>query len=503
MDTVLIHPPLSRPCEAPAGVALLAGALKAHGIPHLSVDANLEGVLHLLQGEVLAEDTFTRRAKAHLEENLAFLRNGNGFRDRGQYIRAVSEISHILEVRALPQKTRLGLNNLQHDELSPLRSADLVRRAEEPEGDVFAPYLRTRLTGLLEAEAPRTVGISINFLSQALGAFAAIGLLRSLDAGMRIVLGGGLITSWLKGPLEGNPFTGLVDDMVAGPGENRLLELAGVRSPHSPRVPDYDAFRGLPYLSPGFVLPFAASTGCCWGRCSFCPERAERNRYACIPAREVPPRVNDLCGRYAPSLVHFTDNAMSPALLSAMAASGLDAPWYGFARFTPQLTDPDFCRALRHSGCVMLQLGLESGDQAVLDSLDKGIELEDASRALRNLHAAGIGTYVYLLFGTPAEDEESARTTLDFVAAHAAHIDFLNLSVFNLPRYGDEAGSLETYDFSEGDLSLYQGFTHPRGWDRSRVRRFLDREFRRHPAIAGIVRNDPPFFTSNHAPFFS
>ncbi|HQI82897.1 MAG TPA: hypothetical protein PLR71_15225, partial [Deltaproteobacteria bacterium] len=149
MDTVLIHPPLSRPCEPPAGIALLAGALQAHGIPHLEVDANLEGVLHLLEGEVQGEDTFTRRARAHREENLALLRGGHGFRDRGHYIRAASEISRILEVRALPLGTRLGLNNLQHDELSPLRSADLVRRAEEPEGDVFAPYLCSRLTALL------------------------------------------------------------------------------------------------------------------------------------------------------------------------------------------------------------------------------------------------------------------------------------------------------------------------------------------------------------------
>jgi hypothetical protein len=52
------------------------------------------------------------------------------------------------------------------------------------------------------------VGLSLNFMSQALSAFAAVGLLRSLDAGIRIVLGGGLVTSWLKGPLEGNPFTG-------------------------------------------------------------------------------------------------------------------------------------------------------------------------------------------------------------------------------------------------------------------------------------------------------
>ncbi|HWI41616.1 MAG TPA: radical SAM protein, partial [Verrucomicrobiae bacterium] len=49
---------------------------------------------------------------------------------------------------------------------------------------------------------------------------------------------------------------------------------------------------------------------------------------------------------------------------------------------------------------------------------------------------------------------------------------------------------------------LYTSFRHPRGWDRPQVRRFLA-EFRRHPAVARILRNDPPLFTSNHAPFFS
>jgi hypothetical protein len=32
---------------------------------------------------------------------------------------------------------------------------------------------------------------------------------------------------------------------------------------------------------------------------------------------------------------------------------------------------------------------------------------------------------------------------------------------------------------------------------------FLDREFRRHPAVADILRRTPKHFTSNHAPFFS
>jgi radical SAM superfamily enzyme YgiQ (UPF0313 family) len=150
----------------------------------------------------------------------------------------------------------------------------------------------------------------------------------------------------------------------------------------------------------------------------------------------------------------------------------------------------------------MLQLGLESGDQGVLDALHKGIDIATASRVLESLTRSGIGTYVYLLFGTPAETEREARATLDFIVRHAASVDFLNLAIFNMPLCGQEGRELGTDGFSEGDLSLYTDFRHPRGWDRRRVRQFLDREFKRHPVIAAILRKDPPVFTSNHAALF-
>ena len=51
----------------------------------------------------------------------------------------------------------------------------------------------------------------------------------------------------------------------------------------------------------------------------------------------------------------------------------------------------------------MLKLGVESGDQAVLDRMQKGIDLQTASLALKTLKRAGIASYVYLLFGTPGE----------------------------------------------------------------------------------------------------
>jgi len=151
----------------------------------------------------------------------------------------------------------------------------------------------------------------------------------------------------------------------------------------------------------------------------------------------------------------------------------------------------------------MLKLGLESGDQSVLDRMQKGIDLEQASQVLRNLSGAGIATYVYLLFGAPEESSAEARKTLAFIVRHADAISFLNLAVFNMPVCSQEAKGYETGTFYEGDLSLYTGFKHPLGWDRKVVRRFLDVEFKKHPAVSSILKHDPPVFTSNHAAFFS
>ncbi|HAJ26038.1 MAG TPA: radical SAM protein, partial [Syntrophus sp. (in: bacteria)] len=253
------------------------------------------------------------------------------------------------------------------------------------------------------------------------------------------------------------------------------------------------------YLSPGAILPYSASTGCYWRRCRFCPEKAEGNQYRPLPIKKVLADLERLKNETNPLLIHFLDNAVSPALLTALAEQRNSIPWYGFVRITEQLANPKLCRRLHEAGCVMLKLGLESGDQGVLDALEKGIDLEAASRVLRNLKEAGIGTYVYLLFGTPAEDRAAARRTMEYIVENSSSIDFLNVAIFNMPAYA-AAGDLVTRPFSTGDLSLYTDFEHPQGWDRREVRSFVNGELRKHPAIAAILNRAPRIFTSNHAP---
>jgi radical SAM superfamily enzyme YgiQ (UPF0313 family) len=501
---ILIHPPVAKPCEPPAGIARLSGALNHHGIRHAVLDGNLEGLESLLKGPQISFDTWTNRAFRHLPNHLVSLRNWQIYHHFDRYKRAVIDLNRILERGNTPAAVRVGLANYEDECLSPTKSADLIRCVENPENNPFYIYFKKRLLGLLESEKPSAIGFSLNYLNQALCSFAMIGILRKECPGLTIILGGGLVTSWVRKPKWENPFSGLVDHLVAGPGEGPLLSILGVgsRGAEEHITPNYNSLPVTEYFAPGSILPYSASSGCYWNKCSFCPEKAEGNPYLPIPIEKVLRDFHSLTIKTKPVLIHILDNAISPALMEAIANNPPGPPWYGFARVTRHLTDLEFCMALKRSGCVMLKLGLESGDQGVLDRMQKGIDLEKASLALKTLKKAGIATYVYLLFGTPWETLLEARKTLEFTVRHHETISLLNLAIFNMPIYGPETVDIESEESYEGDLSLYTGFKHPKGWSRKLVRQFLDKEFKRHPAVSSILRRDPPAFTSNHAPFF-
>lgn len=500
---LLIYPPFAKNCEPPAGIAQLAGALLGNNIQCTLLDANHEAFHYLLKYPADPQNTWSRRAVKNIARNIASLQSSDIFRSLSQYKRAVADLNRVLEITGKSNHLNLSLANYQDDSLAPVKSDDLLHAAQYPERNIFFPYFNKRLEQMIYGEQPRLIGFSLNYLSQALTTFAMIGFLKKYFSEIPIVVGGGLITSWMHNPVWNNPFSGLVDHLIDGPGELPLLKLLNKTDNPLHAPPDFNQLPIHGYLSPGFILPYAASSGCYWNKCSFCPEKAEKNPYSNLPEQVVTNDIRILKNTYNPVLLHLLDNAISPALMKSFSNNPPGLPWYSFARISPLLTDQDFCMKLRKSGCVMIKLGLESGSQEVLDTMHKGIDLIMAAKALSALHRAGIATYIYLLFGTPAETLAQAQKTLEFTVLHHQTISFLNLAIFNMPVCSTEAANITAKNFYEGDLSLYTDFIHPKGWNRKLVRQFLSQEFKKHPAVATIIKRDPPFFTSNHAPFFN
>lgn len=508
---LLIYPPATKPCEPPAGIAKLCGALRGHDVSCNIIDANLEGLLYLLNNPPTAEDTWSKRACKNSQKHLESLRTATLYTNIDRYQRAISDINRILDMAARPYNSKLSLGNYQQGDRSAVNHSDLQWSAAHPEKNVFFPYFSHRLHELIADNKPQCIGFSLNFLSQAATTFAMIGFIRQQYPAISIIVGGGLITSWSRSHYwheftQTQPnFNQLVDLIIDGPGETALLNFITKIDSAVQFPPDYSDLTLTDYLSPGFILPYAASTGCYWNRCNFCPERAEKTPYQPIQTSTMIMELSQLVEHYQPRLIHLLDNAMSPAHLTQLAKNPEqlnNTPWYGFTRISQQLADLNFCQALKKSGCRMLKLGVESGDEDVLKAMDKGVTVELTGQVLETLRQAGIATYVYLLFGTPTETEEKARKTLNFTRQYAHCINFLNLAIFNLPLSNTEAVTIQKKHFYAADLSLYTDFDHPLGWNRRQIRQFLDHEFKRDPAIAQILRNDPPLFTSNHAAFF-
>ncbi|PKN87015.1 MAG: radical SAM protein [Deltaproteobacteria bacterium HGW-Deltaproteobacteria-1] len=502
---IFIHPPVAKPSEPPAGIARLSACLKGNRVAHQVIDANLEGMLDLMRSAAKNGDLRSHwdiRSFKNLEDNLRALQTIGTFRNKSRYTRAVVDLNHTLNAAGQPYGAMLSLSDYAEKKLSPVKSGDLIAAAENPESNPFYPYFSKRLRQALE-EVPAYIGFSLNFLSQAICTMAMIGFIKKQHPGQKIILGGSLITSWAQITGRSDFFSGLVDEIVAGAGEEKLLDLLCVHNIQRNGYTDYSLSTENQYLSPGFILPYSSARGCWWRKCAFCPEATEGNPYLPLPPIRAADELRTITEKTRPSLIHVLDSSIAPVRLQAMANQPPGAPWYGFAHVTEHLTDADFCRALKEAGCVMLKLGIESGDQSVLDRLNKGINLKTVSTALRAIAGAGIATYCYFLFGTPQENEASAVKTLDFVTRHTDCINYLNLAVFNLPAGSPETQTLATSDFYEGDLSLYKSFQHPGGWQRTDVRNFLQKTFKKHPAIATILTRTPEFFTSNHAPFFT
>lgn len=529
MDILLIHPPAAKASEPPLGTAILCSSLRSQGLAVDAIDANLEAYLHLLDPEHLetlagpSPSTALRRAIRHVSRSLGQLRSAAGVASFARYQTAVRHLNTALGVcRGEGGDERLTLGDYSHGGLSEFAPADLERLSKGQATTLFAAYFEDQLLPRVGALAPRHIALSVNYRHQVLPAFELAGMLRRRFPHIPVVGGGGMLTSWKKAILEQGRRFSAFSRLVLGPGEQPLAALAKgtVAQAYALEgegdvdfVPDYNWASLDDYLSPVPLLQVSASRGCYWRRCQFCPEAtAPTHPCATFAPEAVPPLLTELSRRYGVSHFHLTDNAIPPAVLRALAGASEEMQglrWHGFVRFEKALRDPALVDGLSAAGCAMLQLGLESGSQQVLDRLGKGTCLEAAAKILKNLRRAGIASYVYVMLGTPGETEADAEQTLHFLEQHAADIGFLNIAIMNLPRESgllreERQGAIKAsalWDEAE-PLGLYRSFEPAAGWGRAEARRFLKQRLLASPPIKEIVKRTPPIFTSNHAVFF-
>ena len=493
VDFLVVAPPVCPPSEPPSGAFLLAAGLTGHGADCGMLDLSLELYWQLLSDGGEGE-TPTARALRYLLDSAGGY-DGHRHRSAAGVIR-----SHL---RGFGQQNP-GWRISPMDVVAPRRVHDPRALAEllDEGPSPFEPLWQGVLARAIERHRPRTVLISLAYLSQLA---ATIDLVRHLEGlGVKTVVGGSLPRS-LAATGEG---LGLLRERLGNVDIGDGLSLLGTdaRLGLLSRLAWPRLLSRRPYLTSRPIVPLALSTGCFWNRCLFCPDRDMPFTPVTTSALQGLLSTMPEPVRAAGPIVHLLDSAVPPAGLRRFLplAREHQLGFYAFARPTERLRQGDLLAEAAESGCLMLQLGAEGGSGPLLRRFDKGLDPTEAEAVMREAAQVGIRTYLYLLFGLPGETESDRRATLELIARNAESVDFLNLSVFNLPRHSeltDRAGEfgIELEDFpADAGLRLYRPFRSQGQDTRAEAKAFLQRELRPHPSIRGALLRTPRWFRAAH-----
>lgn len=91
---------------------------------------------------------------------------------------------------------------------------------------------------------------------------------------------------------------------------------------------------------------------------------------------------------------------------------GLGIRWICYAR-ADDLVRPGVVERMREAGCIQVQIGLESGDQKILDNMNKSCSVESNLRAMQVCRENGLTTMVSVIIGFPGETVDTIRATLE------------------------------------------------------------------------------------------
>jgi len=384
------------------------------------------------------------------------------------------------------------------DGLSP---AEVARRAASARADVVAlvPFEYRR-------ELPLETSLAVAAEVRRLHPAARIGLLNGTEleqvAAVRSAVEDGAVDFAAVGDSEGS-FAELLEGQGDGPAPSGVVLRNGrgeVDDGGAREADDLDRFafpawhyfdhrrylvtphryKRLP------LLPVMASRACPY-QCDFCPQAMfnTKQTHRVRSPDSVVAEIVTLHERYGARHVEFYDASfgtkreLAAGTCEKLIDAGRPVHWSCITR--ADLLDEELLPLMAESGCTTILLGVESGDQAVVDATGKGLRLDTVRHGVEVCRRAGIDTIVSFIIGLPGETPETIERTIRFATElEPTYAQFHTCrTYFDLPRWR-EAGHVES-DWEIGSESFkghayvpsaFSSSRELKAWQRKAYRRF-------------------------------
>ncbi|MFH1853998.1 MAG: radical SAM protein [Candidatus Omnitrophota bacterium] len=164
----------------------------------------------------------------------------------------------------------------------------------------------------------------------------------------------------------------------------------------------------------------------CEGRCSFClmPQVMYGRSYRARSPKNVLDELKSNI-RLFPSLreIMFEDDTLTlgkyrerlERICQGMIDGRIRISWACNAR--PDILDISLLRLMKKSGCRMMCVGFESGDEGMLAAIKKGISTDTMKKFAWLCRQAGISVHGCFVIGAPGETRDSIKNTTRFAAS--------------------------------------------------------------------------------------
>ncbi len=218
-----------------------------------------------------------------------------------------------------------------------------------------------------------------------------------------------------------------------------------IRTPHRPLM---DSIDDLPmawdllewetysyFIIPDSRLGAIATSRGCQHTCSFCSQPVFwENSWRGRDPRKVVDELEYLFATYGVNVFSIVDEHPTRVqgrwekILDLLIARELPISLLMESRASDLIRDREILWKYRKAGVVHISLGVESADQALLDSFRKNQSLDEVREAIQLIQGEGIVSEASFIVGFPGETPDSVKRTLE--QANALNPDIANFMAF-------------------------------------------------------------------------
>lgn len=170
----------------------------------------------------------------------------------------------------------------------------------------------------------------------------------------------------------------------------------------------------------GKSFSMMTSRGCPY-RCTFCSQSVMAEKWRARSPENVVKEMRHLIEDWGAQEIGILDDSANidrkrlKTLSELLIKEGLNrVPWIMINGIRANLADEDLLSLMRQAGCKRVAFGVETGDEDILDSIDKRVTHQQIRQAFKNAKKVGLETVGFFIIGLPGDNEETMEKTIRF-----------------------------------------------------------------------------------------